>query len=431
MEKKVLDFMQKENIIPTCPIICAVSGGVDSICLLNILHKLNFSLILAHVNHHKREESFIEQKEMEKLALKLNIPFELLDYYQEDNKNFQAKAHDARYEFFKKLALKYNTSVIATAHHLDDQAETIIMRLIKGSNLYGYGGISILKNEDEFTFIRPLLCLNKDDLYKYAVDNNLKYFEDCSNNDDDYLRNRIRHHILPLLKKESVDCLNKIQEFSIQSKEAFNYIRKDSINYLNKLNNIIEISSFNSFDIALKKDIICLLFEKFNLEKNYDIILKCIDLIKQNKNCTFNLKDNYNFIIEYKKAYIDKLNDKLDYEEKIDINDTIIILDKYKFYFSKKIPQNNEKYLKLCYNSLKLPFFIRNRKDGDFICFSYGTKKVSRVMIDCKIPASKRNQYPLIFDNDGNLLWIYNLAKNKLVQEQKQNSDIYFVCEEV
>lgn len=431
MEKRVLEFMQNKNIVPTSPIICAVSGGVDSICLLNILHRLNFSLILAHVNHHKREESLIEQQEMEKLALKLNIPFELLDYYAEDNKNFQAKAHNARYTFFKGLAEKYNTSVIATAHHLDDQAETIIMRLINGSNLYGYGGISILKNEGDFTFIRPLLCLNKKDLYKYALDNNLKYFEDYSNNEDDYLRNRIRHHILPLLKNENMDYLNKIQEFSVQAKEAFNYIRKDSINYLNRLNNIIEVSSFNKLDIALKKDIVCLLFERNNLEKNYDIITKCVDLICKNKNCQFNLKNSYSFIIEYGKAYIDKLNDIDFYNERIGLNDTVIILNKYKLYFSKKIPQNNEKYLKLCYNDLKLPFFVRNRKDGDFICLSYGTKKVARVMIDNKIPSAKRNQYPLIYDNDGNLLWIYNLAKSKLIQQQKQCSDIYFVCEEV
>ncbi|MDE6661330.1 MAG: tRNA lysidine(34) synthetase TilS, partial [Anaeroplasmataceae bacterium] len=80
---------------------------------------------------------------------------------------------------------------------------------------------------------------------------------------------------------------------------------------------------------------------------------------------------------------------------------------------------------------LKLPFFIRNKKEGDFINMSYGNKKVSRILIDEKIPVSKRNQIPLVFDNEGNLLWVYNLAKSQAVQSQKDKSDIYLVCEEV
>ncbi|MDE6408462.1 MAG: tRNA lysidine(34) synthetase TilS, partial [Anaeroplasmataceae bacterium] len=95
------------------------------------------------------------------------------------------------------------------------------------------------------------------------------------------------------------------------------------------------------------------------------------------------------------------------------------------------IPQNNEKYLKLWYNDLKLPFFIRNKKEGDFINMSYGNKKVARILIDKKIPLSKRDQIPLVFDRDGNLLWIYDLAKSQAVHNQKDKSDIFLVCEEV
>ena len=102
MEKKVLDFIGKENLFtPKDTIICAVSGGVDSVCLLHILHSLKYSLVLAHVNHHKRKESQEEELSMQRLAKSLNIPFELLDYYDEHKDNFQAMAHHARYSFFK------------------------------------------------------------------------------------------------------------------------------------------------------------------------------------------------------------------------------------------------------------------------------------------------------------------------------------------
>ncbi|MDE6655511.1 MAG: tRNA lysidine(34) synthetase TilS, partial [Anaeroplasmataceae bacterium] len=284
MQTKIQKFINQQNIIhSSAPIICAISGGVDSICLLHILHKLNYPLVLAHVNHHKREQSSLEQTAMQQLAKELNIPFELLEYYDTGKDNFQAQAHEARYSFFKTLANKYQTNLIATAHHLDDQAETILMRLITGSNLYGYAGISIVKQENGFQFIRPLLCVTKEELYSYAKENGLTYFEDISNHSDDYLRNRIRHHMIPLLKQENSNLLGKFQEFSIQAKESFDFIRKQSIKYLDKLNNSIEVSSFLELEVALKKDIICLLFERYHLEKNFDIVIKCVQLIEQQK----------------------------------------------------------------------------------------------------------------------------------------------------
>ena len=432
MLEKVKKFINENKLFQSNEtIICAVSGGVDSLCLLHILHQLNYPLVLAHVNHHKREQSALEQQAMQDLAAAYNIPFELLNYFDEGKENFQSQAHDARYNFFKNLAKKYNTHWIATAHHLDDQAETIIMRLLMGSNLYGYAGISIIQQEKEYKLVRPLLCVSKEEIYHYTQENHICYFEDSSNQSDAYLRNRIRHHILPLLKQENENYLEKIQEFSIQAKQSFDFIRKQSINYLDRLNNNIDIASFNELDVALKNDIICLLFERLELEKNKETILKCVQLIEKNKNCIYQLKDNYFFHIEYGKAFIKKKENDSSFCETLGLEETIIILKQYKFYFSKKMPQNNAKYLKLWYNDLKLPFLIRNRKDGDFIEMSYGIKKVSRLLIDEKIPTWKRNQIPLIFDQDGKLLWVYNYAKSDTVISQKQSGDIYLVCEEI
>ncbi|MDE7162278.1 MAG: tRNA lysidine(34) synthetase TilS, partial [Anaeroplasmataceae bacterium] len=409
MLEKIKNFIKENHLFKSNePIICAVSGGVDSLCLLHILHQLKYNVVLAHVNHHKREQSSIEQQAMQNLAESYNIPFELMEYYDDGLENFQSQAHQARYIFFKSLAKKYKTKWIATAHHLDDQAETILMRLISGSNLYGYAGISVQQQEKEYTLVRPLLCVSKEEIYQYATQENLSFFEDSSNQSDDYLRNRIRHHILPLLKKENENYLEKIQEFSVQAKQTFDFIRKQSINYLDKLNNNIDIASFKSLDLALRNDIICLLFERFELSKNKEIILKCVQLLEQNKNCKYRLKDEHYLYIEYGKAFIKKIQDISSFCEKIGLDETILILNQYKFYFSKKIPQINAKYLKLCYNDLKLPFLIRNKKEGDFIEMSYGNKKVSRLLIDEKIPVRKRNQIPLIFDQEGNLLWVYN-----------------------
>ncbi|MBD5390777.1 tRNA lysidine(34) synthetase TilS [bacterium] len=431
MKEKIKSFIEENNLLPSCKtVICAVSGGVDSLCMLHILHQLGYSLVLAHVNHHKREQSKQEQQAMQKLAKDYSIPFELLDFFDDGKENFQSQAHHARYTFFKTLAKKYNTQWIATAHHLEDQAETILLRLLSGSNLYGYGGISLKQQEKDYCLVRPLLCVSKDELYEYANQNHISYFEDASNQSDEYIRNRIRHHILPLFKKENPNYLNKFQEFSLQAKQTFAFIRKQSINYLDKLNNIIDVVSFNQLDVAIKNDILCLLFERYNIVKNNEIILKCVQLIEHNKNCVYHVKDSHFFYVEYGKAFLQKQKESSSFEEVLGEFDTVCILNQYTFYFSKKIPQNNAKYLKLWYNDLKLPFLIRNRKDGDIIEMSYGKKKVSRILIDEKIPIGKRNQLPLIFDNDGNLLWIYNCAKSHSVGLQKQSGDIYLICEE-
>lgn len=433
MKNKVNKYIIDNKLLnKTEYIVVAVSGGVDSICLLHILCSLGYKTILAHVNHHKRLESELEQAEMKNLADKLNIPFELYNYYDDNKSNFHDQAHNERYAFFKDVAKKYNTEYIATAHHLDDQAETIIIKLLNGSNLFGYGGISNKLIDDNFQIVRPLLCVNKEEIYDYVKTNNLIFFEDASNNELDYLRNRIRHNILPLLKKEEPAILNKLQEFSLQAKEAFNYIRTQSIKYLNDTKNKIDVTSFNNLDEVLKKDILCLLFERYQIRKNNDIILKCLSLLENSTgNKKLSLKNNYYFVVSYDIAEIKKIEITSDFNELLDSNNEVIIQNKYKFYFSKKIPENNAKYIKLCYNCLELPLTIRNKKDGDFIKMSYGNKKVSRLMIDSKISPELRKTIPLVFDNKKNLLWVVPIAKSDLVINQKESSDIYLVCEAI
>lgn len=432
MEKKVLNFINQNKLITNNTIVCAVSGGVDSVCLLDILYKLGYNVVLAHVNHNKRVESINEQEAMKNLASSLNIPFELLDYHYDGVDNFHNAAHNARYDFFKDLCIKYNTDVIATAHHLDDQAETIIMRLLEGSNLYGYGGISCCNDDGEYKIIRPLLCLSKEELYNYANSNKLTYFEDSSNNEDLFLRNRIRHNIIPLLKNEADSFYNKISQYSNQLKEAFSFIRTQSIDYLNKTNNIIDINSFSLLDIAIKKDIISLMLERYNINKSTNIIEDVLELLKSTSgNKKIDLEGDFVFIRSYEKAMI-KRNDLKDINFiQVDINKNGVFNNKYKFYLSHNLPLNsNAKYIKLCYNNLELPLTIRSKMDGDLIHLPIGTKKLNRIFIDSKISLDKRNEYPIIVDNNNTVLWVYNLVKSKEVIEQKDSSNIYLVCEE-
>jgi tRNA(Ile)-lysidine synthetase-like protein len=430
MKELTHKYMKENNLITNNAIVCATSGGVDSVCLLHILKDLGFSVILAHVNHNKRKESKDEMEAMRKLASNLSIPFEYLSYHYDESDNFHNQAHNARYDFFKSVCDKYNTNVIATAHHLDDQIETVIIKIINGSNLYGYGGISPYYQEDGYKIIRPLLFATKEMIYEYANINNYLYFEDSSNSEDDYLRNRIRHHVVPLLKENSNDIYNKITSYSNQIKDAFNFIRTLSIKYLNENNNKIELNSYHKLDVALQKDIISLLLEKYNIEKNYRVVMQIHKLLQDKTgNSSLNLNGGYIFIKEYDKAYLSfESNNKL---ERIIINDndSIIYGNKYKIYFSKTKPQNNAKHIKLCYNDIVLPLSVRPWQNGDSIKMQFGTKKINRLFIDNKIPSSIRNQIPVIVDNTDKILWVYDLAKDELIAKHKNLGELYLVCE--
>lgn len=433
MKMKINQYIKTNKLLlNNSTVIVGVSGGVDSICLLHILIQLGFNVVLAHVNHHKREASNLEEKAMENLAKTYGIPFECAHYFDDHTTNFHDAAHNFRYSFFKNIADKYNTCYIASAHHLDDQAETIIMKLMNGSNLYGYGGISKQLIDGKYIIIRPLLSTKKEDLYNYAKSNNLIYFEDESNQTDDYLRNKIRHNVIPMLESLEPNILEKLEEFSNQCKEAFNFIRSQSIKYLDKTQNTIELNSFILLDEALKKDIICLLLERYPIRKNNDIINQIYSLLSDaSGNKEISLKNGYFFIVSYDKAKIVKKEKNIDFNQELTLDNEVIFLNKYRYYFSKKIPQNGAKYIKLCYNSLNLPFFVRTRKNGDFINMGYGNKKVSKLMIDHKLTTEQRANTPLIFDNNGDLLWVYPIAKSKMVTDQKLNGDIFLVCEEI
>lgn len=431
MEKHTLNFMQSNNLITDKPIVCAVSGGVDSICLLNILNNLGFKVILAHVNHNKRVESNDEAIAMENLAKTLNIPYEYYSYHYDNSDNFHNDAHIARYNFFKDVCHKHNTNVIATAHHLDDQIETILIKMINGSNLYGYGGISLSYEEGNIKVIRPLLHTNKDELYKYAKENNLIYYEDKSNDEDEFLRNKIRHHIIPKLKEYSNDFYNKISLYSNQVKEAFNFIRSISIKYLEDNNNVIMLESFAVLDIAVKKDIISLLLESYDISKNNRIISQILDVLSNSIGTSeISLDKNYRFVRNYDIAMIKTKSLESNTCVKLQ-NEEIVYNNKFRIYFSKIKPNNNAKWIKLCYNVIELPFFVRPWKHGDEIKLQFGTKKLSRLFIDKKIPKDVRNSIPVITDKNNNVIWVYGLAKSELIKNNRENEEIFLVCEEI
>ena len=202
--------MQKEDImnhvlddyIFNNYVVIGVSAGPDSMCLLDLLQKKTTKIVVCHINHNVRKESIEEEEYITKYCQDKNIILEktTINNYQENN--FENEARKKRYMFYEEILKKYNSKTLLLAHHGDDLIETILMKISRGSNLEGYAGIKEISNVKNYQIIRPLLKYTKEDIINYNKSNNIKYYNDSSNQSTNYTRNRYRLNILPLLKKE-------------------------------------------------------------------------------------------------------------------------------------------------------------------------------------------------------------------------------------
>lgn len=192
-------------------ILVAVSGGVDSVALLHLLVELKqikkFTLAVAHLNHQirsgtaQRDADFVEA-----LAAKYQLPFHLgikniPQLAEQSGLSLEDAGRKARYEFFLSEAKAHHYNILALAHHLDDQTETILFRLLRGAAAKGLSGITAERTEQNIRIVRPLLSTTKQEIIEYAAVHSLDFCEDETNQDNVYARNKLRNEVLPLLKE--------------------------------------------------------------------------------------------------------------------------------------------------------------------------------------------------------------------------------------
>lgn len=391
-------------------VLIACSTGVDSMVLLDLaikhLGKENVGII--HIHHHKREQSDVEKTFIETYATTNNIPFYFKKLEKYSGNNFQAWAREKRYDFFKEIYNKYNYDYVLLAHHMDDNFETIIMRLLRSSSLKGYAGIELFTDYKGIKIYRPLLNLSKEEIKNYALTNHITYFEDDSNNHDDYERNRIRHQIIPILKQENPNWKYAIENYHNTLINANNIIEKEIKNFNEKikekhfLNHLIKEfndQDFKQLDPYLQEQIIFRILKQENLSKR---TIK--ELLKQltKKEKLINQISDYTIIIkEYEKIKI--IYQKI---EQPDINLTINKDGVYQLMNNCKLTVNNnicefvideykEKYI-----IEKLPITIRTKKIGDKINLKTGTISISDFLTNHKVPYINR-QYTMILENEN------------------------------
>jgi len=423
--------LKKYNLEKEQYLIIGVSAGPDSIALLHLLqNEAKQKIVCAHINHNVRKESNEEFAFLKKYCKDNNIIFESFKITNYKENNFENEARNIRYNFYEKILNKYNSHSLFLAHHGDDLIETILMKIIRGSNLEGYAGIKTISKLENYQIIRPLLNYTKNDLINYNKQHNLKYYIDETNNDIKYTRNRYRQNILPLLKKEDPLVHKKFLKYSETLTEYFNYVEKITINKLNDIlsNNKINIIKFNKEDEFIKKNIIfyylsTIYNNKANIikEKHIKSIIELIE--SQKPNGKISLPQNYQAIKEYNLLYV-KLQNKND-NYKILLTDNLII-DKFQFNILDKCDTDGNDVCRLNSENIEFPLYLRNKKNGDKIETKglNGHKKLKEIFIENKISINDRETYPVLVDKFDKILWIPNLKKSKYNVKKDDKCDI-------
>ena len=418
-------------------IVVGVSGGPDSMCLLSLLNEIkdymNIDIIAAHINHMIRgHEADADEEYTRQMCEKMNIKFvskkiDINKYAKINKMSSESAGREARYEFFNDVLRKFNMSKIATAHNANDQAETVIMRMMRGTGLEGLGGI--LAKRDNI-YIRPILFLGRNEVELYCEKNMINPRIDKTNLERIYSRNKIRLDILPYMKKNfNEDVVDAINRMALLLQEDNKYIEKrvseHYFDVVKELNNKVIISK-EAFKLErpiisriLRRAVSYVSGNKYNLEMKH--IFEIINLQNMDTGKQIDMPGDMYASNVYKDICIQKkVNDIKNNDDFIKIDKDKIQGQKIKFgeylihfevIYNKNIDYEKNNLIKYFdYNIIEGSIIIRTRKNGDKICplGMHGSKKVKDILIDMKVPKEMRDCIPIIqFGND--IAWIVSL----------------------
>ena len=412
--------------------LLAVSGGVDSMVLLHLYHALKLNFAVAHCNFQLRgTESDLDEKLVFDFCKKNNIPcfierFDTMQFVESRKVSIQIAARELRYHWFKQICIDLNYQFIATAHHLDDQAETFLINFTRGTGIDGLVGIPE-KNEN---IIRPLLNFSREKILNYATENGVEWREDQSNATTKYLRNKMRHLVLPVLKEENTEFLKSFQN-TLNNLKQTQLLANDAVAFFET--ECVQINE-NQLEINLDKA------QNFNNNKHYLLqVLKrygfsSIDEIE--KICSSETgkvlkNDQYTILKDRKKLIV--------FEEKSVLNNIFYIKSKddvlnipifMNISEVEKDEFNSDKYtIFVNSNLLKWPLVLRRKQTGDFFqpFGMNGVKKVSKFFKDEKLSKIEKDNTWILENGDGKIIWIVGLRADdrfKITSNNQQNYKI-------
>lgn len=428
MYRKILDFIRRNRLFaPGDRVIVALSGGADSVCLLIVLNELKEELGLelkaVHVHHGLRgEEADRDSLYARELSGKLEVPFacvrvDAAQYAREQGMSVEEAGRHLRYEIFERERLSFGGTKIAVAHHADDQAETILYNLFRGTGLKGLGGMRPVRGR----IVRPLLSVGRAEILAYLKEKGISYCEDSTNASADYVRNRIRGQILPSVREQiNKKAGENILHAGEMAAKADAYLEKQAEGLL-KAGGIWETDE-NGVCLACGAGTEALLAED-DIVRTY-VIRRMIRSVNDSmKDITMIHVENVSALLSGPvgkqadlphglaavrtagKLWIKKKNQMEAVENERDSQLPHLEFKVFSYKKGQKIPKNG--YTKwFDYDKIKCALSVRYRETGDYFTLSGGGRKtVKAFMIDEKIPKEDREKIPLVADG-SHVLWV-------------------------
>lgn len=456
LKKNFLKACQKERYWQTeSRLLLAVSGGVDSMVLLDLMNQLPRTLkpwfAVVHFNHQLREVSDKEELFLRNYCLERKIPFysSLWEAKNHPNNGIEAAARTARYTYFQLIMEQLEATHLVTAHHGDDQVETILMRLVRGSHLAGISGIKTKRSFAKGELVRPLLSSTKEELVSYSQQYRIPYYEDESNQSLIYTRNRYRKEVIPLLKKENASLVEHFSDFSNDLGDILSLVQplvNEVFNEVVKMNHPdyyeVDCSKLMMHPKTMQRQVISQLLSQLADHHQFDYkrehINQVVDLLNaSNPNSHLDLPAGWIAEREYQLIRIQKKlhepRKTVDFSVELEMNqwqklpngDRIGLFDSHTIEDSAT---NLKIYLE--WNSIQLPLTIRHRQNGDRMSIkglNGGTKKIKDILIDQKIPIKERNSAYLVTDLTKKIIWLVKYKESQLSIEKETDKIQYIL----
>lgn len=419
--ERVANRNKKESLVENGDrIVVGFSGGPDSVFLVEMLlklrEKIDFDIVLVHVNHllrgeeAQRDEDFSinygKSKGLKVFARKINIT----SLGKEKGLSLEEAGREARYSFYKEVLEKSNSNKIALAHNKDDQIETFMFRLTRGTGLSGLEGIATKRDR----YIRPISEIYKSEIVNYLDENNISYCIDSTNLENEFTRNSIRIDLIPFIEKRyNPKFKDKIFSLIEEIRDINIFIEKEIEQF--SYNETINIESILKFPKSIRGKILSKYLYKYGLEVNRKKISLIESILEKGGSQEISLDSQYILKKEYNILKIQKINLIKNNIEEV----TFTIPNKIKYgdyIIEAEYVERGEQNKNCFYTNLKLgdTLIVRGRKDGDKIIPTgmKGEKKLKEIFINEKVGKEKRDSIPLIVHND-NIVWIAGVRGNE------------------
>ncbi len=419
MLKKFLKYIQQNKICSIDDkILVAVSGGADSVILLDLFVKAGFDVAVAHCNFKLRgQDSDDDETFVKNLAEKYNVDFfvkicKANDFAKKNKISVEMAARDLRYQWFNELAENHGFTKIATAHHLDDNVETILLNLSRKTGIRGLTGIKIINGK----IIRPLLFATKDEILDYVKQNNLEFRTDKTNFQTDFQRNKVRHLIIPRFREINPAFEKNVAETAKNLEQYLklfeNQFVKFKENCIFERRNYVEISTEKLKEFKPEKLFLFEYLKDFGF--NSAMVDNILTALKNTETKTFSA-NVFQIVVSRNSLIVKKLCEQDNYNEILIGEDTEKIrIDENLYLEIAKIKKNNDFFIEknsnfayIDFDKIEFPLLVRKWQKGDyFYPFGMkGRKKLSDFFNDKKFtPIQKENVRILCLGNK--IVWI-------------------------